>query len=477
MFKQLLAFDFLITDNLKPYLLSVKSSPSLNGSTDQESKIKVALCENTFSLLNMTVDERLRYDAFKGIESQIRLYGDAFDRKHRVSQGASYELKCSRKSDYIDRLNELPKSYWKRFLANEAKYMGNFQLLFPTDCYPQQPTAGKQIYYDKLLDLAEAMYMAATNGIFNGYLQPVEAHEEDEGKGSEQQSPQTMANNKDGQRFTTADMSVDKYAGSLENDAAQDSFLQAVLEGEKDEGKEIVVDDLFSSMHSSQSGGEYGLEQKEEFFFLRNQFPVIAPVPYVSGALKFLNIRDVSNNNNNNGAANIRNSGDDSKATPSDSDNNRTTISMEKSGMNSSFGDLQDLHFLNVTPPDASLNQRPRSSFRGGSSSTRNHKSIMPPSVNGSALQEVLSSSPNTAASSYEAEPMLVENHLKKFSISPLDPQQQQRQQQQPEQEDSAATRPLTKPTSPRHGFKRSGSNIKQRPLVSRTSTADEIAL
>lgn len=406
----------------------------------------------------MTVDERLRFDAFRGIESQIRLYGDAFDSKQRVSQGASYELKDSLRSDYIDRLNEQPKSYWKRFFANEAKHMGNFQLLFPTDVYPQQPTAGKQMYYDKLLDLAEAMYLAATNGIFNGYLQPVEAHDADDvAQGSEKPSQQ-VSDIKEEQPSAAAD----KYATSLANDAAQDTFLQALLENERDEGREIIADDLFSSVHSSQPGGEYLQEQKEEKFLTHNQFPVIPQTPFVSGTVKFINIKDSSyfdhiHSPNPNSATSI---GSDSKNISS-IDNRILRNNLDHSGMKSSFVQLQDLQVFNVPLPDAaaSLTQsRPRSSFKGGGS-TRSHSVLIPPppSADSHGTTIISENQCNNSTSATSPNPHLQGPEESGIAI--------------------AASRSSNKPASPRNSQQRSmTSNIKkQRPLVSISSTDENL--
>lgn len=248
---QLLGFDFLISEQMKPYLISVNSSPSLNGSTDQETKIKVALVENTLSLLNMTIEERMRFNAFRGIESQIRLYGEAFDRKLRIAQNTTYELQLTKEGvDYVDLLDEKPSSYWKRFIANESKHIGNFELLYPANVHPSQVTAGKQEYYEKLLDLSDTIYRAATNGIFHGFMKRLDDHDDNEEEGG-QEKKGDQADAEDGMKIA-GHRTTDAYSGMLDSNDTSDKFLTALLEAEKREGKEIAVDDLFSSLHSSQ---------------------------------------------------------------------------------------------------------------------------------------------------------------------------------------------------------------------------------
>jgi hypothetical protein len=126
--------------------------PSFRADSGLDFKIKSSLIEDTLNLLNVTSEERQKYLTYSSKLSQVRLYGDTFER----SPKKGYTNKKERDtfdSDY----------YWRRYLANESVNLGNYDLIYPTNDYTDQPTAGKQELYEVLIDSAQSIYLANTN--------------------------------------------------------------------------------------------------------------------------------------------------------------------------------------------------------------------------------------------------------------------------------------------------------------------------
>lgn len=190
--------------------------PSFSTDSPLDHEIKFALIHNTFRLLNLTHHERLRWQRKSMMQAQVRLYGDLFDRKRRpqsaerhrtespapsttssssklqqatsrlssssstggrdsrsaspsvanknsdvsnkpVSNDATPKTRPAKASDKAPVPDEVTQ-YWQRYLENEAEQLGLFDLVFPTDVYPNQPTQGKQAVYDDLLGLAGLVF-------------------------------------------------------------------------------------------------------------------------------------------------------------------------------------------------------------------------------------------------------------------------------------------------------------------------------
>jgi len=134
---EVLGFDIMITESLKPILVEVNHMPSFRTDSPLDSRIKVGLIENTLRLLNVSPDDRKRFQLRSALLSQIRLYGSTF-----ASKG-----KNKTKLPKLESKAEL----WAKYERNEAKNLGNFELIYPTNCYARQPTGGKQSLYQKLL--------------------------------------------------------------------------------------------------------------------------------------------------------------------------------------------------------------------------------------------------------------------------------------------------------------------------------------
>jgi hypothetical protein len=147
-----LGFDILIDEELTPHLLEVNHMPSFSTDSTLDFEIKSQLLMNTFQLVNMTVKERTNYHTQTTMESQYRLYGDLFDDKNRSTQ----QDKNFQKAKYSE------QRYWRKYNINEAKSLGKFDLVYPTNIYENQPTRGNQQIYDDLLLLAECLFSSTT---------------------------------------------------------------------------------------------------------------------------------------------------------------------------------------------------------------------------------------------------------------------------------------------------------------------------
>ena len=96
-------------------------------------------------MLNVTVDERIAYFSQRAALSQIRLYGSKFNGSADSANACTVKLPTRR---------ELLLEY----LKTEESRMGKYHLIFPSEDYPQQITAGRQPLYDSLLRLAAALF-------------------------------------------------------------------------------------------------------------------------------------------------------------------------------------------------------------------------------------------------------------------------------------------------------------------------------
>lgn len=115
--------------------------PSFSTDSPLDYEIKFSLITNVFHLLNISRQERLLWQRASAMQSQARLYGDLFDAASKSGKGSDEISSC-----------------WSRYLDNEAHNLGHFDLVYPTDVYPAQPTHGRQGIYDELLARAEVMF-------------------------------------------------------------------------------------------------------------------------------------------------------------------------------------------------------------------------------------------------------------------------------------------------------------------------------
>lgn len=135
---QILGFDILLKDDLQPVLLEVNHTPSFKTDSTLDVRVKHQLVCDTLRLLNRTGEDRA---LFMERTQHRRTYGDSYDHKR----------------DSDARLRPLPEcEHWRRYLLNERRHRGNFDLVYPADEEPSQPTFGHQDKYDLLITRAEA---------------------------------------------------------------------------------------------------------------------------------------------------------------------------------------------------------------------------------------------------------------------------------------------------------------------------------
>jgi hypothetical protein len=131
----------MLTADFTPIVLEVNHMPSFSTDSPLDYLVKSCLVRNTFRLLNMKIDDKLDYYALSSAESQIRLYGDIFNssKKGKTTQ----ELL---KDDL-----EIEESYWMKYLQNEKKSLGDFDLIYPCNVYENQLTKEFESIYLSIL--------------------------------------------------------------------------------------------------------------------------------------------------------------------------------------------------------------------------------------------------------------------------------------------------------------------------------------
>lgn len=138
---ELLGFDIMLTSSLKPILIEVNHSPSFRTDSKLDATVKNNLIKNTLLLLNVNIGDRQKFNLRKAALSQIRLYGNVFDR--------SPEMKSKLKGGMETRVTQ-----WENYLSNERAHRGNFDLIYPVGEYRNQPTSSQGEVYKRLLQAA-----------------------------------------------------------------------------------------------------------------------------------------------------------------------------------------------------------------------------------------------------------------------------------------------------------------------------------
>ena len=123
---ELLGFDIILTDLFSPILLEVNHTPSFKLDSPLDKRIKTNLIKNTLQLLNINPESKRKYYKRTAALAQFRLYGSTFDEKNtgNIEREESYE------------------NIWHMYKCNEEKHIGDFDLVYPTDDYLNQPTSG-----------------------------------------------------------------------------------------------------------------------------------------------------------------------------------------------------------------------------------------------------------------------------------------------------------------------------------------------
>jgi len=94
---EILGFDILLDHNLKPWLLEVNHSPSFSTDTPFDYKVKAKLLEDTFRLLNLDANKRLKYHKDKSMfvvikRSTMTREEKALKKANKMAKRDEYEL-------------------------------------------------------------------------------------------------------------------------------------------------------------------------------------------------------------------------------------------------------------------------------------------------------------------------------------------------------------------------------------------------
>lgn len=140
---ELLGLDILLDSCLRPYLLEVNHAPSFSCDSRLDYRVKSKLIEDTFRMLNLTKNERLRLMDLKSNQmKQMTLKG----RRNHLAQGDFLKRCLEDREEYIDSVN------------------GDYDRIYP----PFIPE--EEIIYSKLLAQAEINYTEFTGTSNNEYL-------------------------------------------------------------------------------------------------------------------------------------------------------------------------------------------------------------------------------------------------------------------------------------------------------------------
>ena len=128
---ELLGFDILMDDTLKPYLLEVNHSPSFRISSQVDYKVKRNLIADTFKMLNLDLKTKKKLIMMQAKNSKMRTLTG---RRVKLNTGELRE-KCLRERDAYLNLNK-----------------GMFERVYPPE------NKGLEMQYRSVMDKAESVY-------------------------------------------------------------------------------------------------------------------------------------------------------------------------------------------------------------------------------------------------------------------------------------------------------------------------------
>jgi len=111
---EILGFDIILDQLAKPYLLEVNHAPSFNTDTSLDYLVKKQLMRDTFTLLNINVEDKKQQLLQIHEDKQIRLW-----------QKISLKQK-------IDSQNQILKERNKALEEYEALNLGGFERIYPS---------------------------------------------------------------------------------------------------------------------------------------------------------------------------------------------------------------------------------------------------------------------------------------------------------------------------------------------------------
>ena len=182
---QILGFDIILREDMEPFLLEVNHSPSFHTPSEVDAAVKLPLLRDTLALLNIQPRHRRELARRTSQIAQFRLYGDTFDSTQRTKaahedadsdyeDGSVHAQQEQHVSSNIPLISNISTSSskeemschayfasltaewaWSNHLQAEERNLGGFDLVYPTDVYKSQPTAGLQSVYDSLLRISQ----------------------------------------------------------------------------------------------------------------------------------------------------------------------------------------------------------------------------------------------------------------------------------------------------------------------------------
>lgn len=116
---ELLGFDIILDEHLKPILLEVNRSPSFNLNEEEDKQVKIPLINDTLQLVcNGSIDKR---QVLK--EDKLR----AMDRNSQKNPKI--------KADNVFNESKISQSHWLRNVEWEENHLGNYRIVMPSKLY------------------------------------------------------------------------------------------------------------------------------------------------------------------------------------------------------------------------------------------------------------------------------------------------------------------------------------------------------
>jgi len=116
---EVLGFDVLLDENLKPWLLEVNHSPSLNLETPLDRVVKLGLIKECFQLLNIDPNDRVNYMRRQSMEARARIKGEQMD-EEQLSSIPDLSFRRKTVEEQLEDTRE-----------RERKYMNKYKLIYP----------------------------------------------------------------------------------------------------------------------------------------------------------------------------------------------------------------------------------------------------------------------------------------------------------------------------------------------------------
>ena len=136
----LLGFDIILDDDLKPYVLEVNHAPSLNLDTPLDKKLKTEMMGSMFDIMNIDLEKR-----------RAMILKERRALKKRLIEGKRRKVSIFEK-------NEMKTNFLKEEYKNLKDRIGNFDLIYPNYTFDEP--------YDEFMKYAKKINLERT-GVIN----------------------------------------------------------------------------------------------------------------------------------------------------------------------------------------------------------------------------------------------------------------------------------------------------------------------